>query len=152
MSFAAELQKACDRAKDRAVETVRLTALGVHAGMARRAPVSDEEGHPGGRLKSNFQVGIGSINTATNAPAGSDPAPAAAAALATWRPGQTIWVTNSLPYARVAEFGLYGKPPGSANGPKTVGGYSSQAVGGFVRLTAQDFAQSFRRAARAAKK
>ena len=78
--------------------------------------------------------------------------PAAAAALATWRPGQTIWVTNSLPYARVAEFGLYGKPPGSANGPKTVGGYSSQAVGGFVRLTAQDFAQSFRRAARAAKK
>ena len=104
MSFAAELQKACDRAKDRAVETVRLTALGVHAGMARRAPVDT------GRLKSNFQVGIGSINTATNAPAGSDPAPAAAAALATWRPGQTIWVTNSLPYARVAEFGLYGKP------------------------------------------
>ena len=146
MSFAAELQKACDRAKDRAVETVRLTALGVHAGMARRAPVET------GRLKSNFQVGIGSLNTKTDSPAGSDPAPAAAAALATWRPGQTIWVTNSLPYARVAEFGLYGKPPGSANGPKTVGGYSSQAVGGFVRLTAQDFEQSFRRAARAAKK
>ena len=155
MSFAAELQKACDRAKDRAVETVRLTALGVHAGMARRAPVGvypAGSGKSGGRLKSNFQVGIGSINTATNAPAGSDPAPAAAAALATWRPGQTIWVTNSLPYARVAEFGLYGKPPGSANGPKTRGGYSREAQGGFVRLTAQDFAQSFRRAARAAKK
>ena len=71
MSFAAELQKACDRAKDRAVETVRLTALGVHAGMARRAPVDT------GRLKSNFQVGIGSINTKTDSPAGSDPAPAA---------------------------------------------------------------------------
>lgn len=145
MSFAAELQKACDRAKDRAVETVRLTALGVHAGMARRAPVDT------GRLKSNFQVGIGSINTKTDSPAGSDPAPAAAAALATWRPGQTIWLTNSLPYARVAEFGLYGNPPGSANGPKTSGGYSSQAVGGFVRLTVQDFEQVFRKAARSLK-
>jgi len=56
-----------------------------------------------------------------------------------------------MPYARVAEFGLYGNPPGSANGPKTSGGYSSQAVGGFVRLTVQDFEQVFRKAARSLK-
>lgn len=145
MSFAADLQAVLDRAKDKAVDVVRKTAYDLDKGMVDRAPVDT------GRLKSNFQIGIGTINTATGAAPGSDPLPAAAAALATWKPGQTIWLTNSMPYARVAEFGLYGNPPGSANGPKTSGGYSSQAVGGFVRLTVQDFEQVFRKAARSLK-
>lgn len=145
MSFADDLQKAVDRAKGKAFEVVRGTALGLHAGMVQRAPVAT------GRLKANFQVGIGAPNAATGEAPGSDPVSRGQPAIAAWKPGQTIWLTNSLPYARVAEFGLYGKPPGSANGPKTSGGFSSQAVGGFVRLTVQDFEQTFRKAARAAK-
>lgn len=105
MSFAADLQAVLDRAKDKAVDVVRKTAYDLDKGMVDRAPVDT------GRLKSNFQIGIGTINKATDASPGSDPLPAAAAALATWKPGQTIWLTNSMPYARVAEFGLYGNPP-----------------------------------------
>jgi len=154
VSFAADLQAVLDRANGKAVDVVRKTAYDLDKGMVDRAPVGvypAGSGKSGGRLKSNFQVGIGTINKATDAAPGSDPLPAAAAALATWKPGQTIWLTNSMPYARVAEFGLYGNPPGSANGPKTSGGYSSQAVGGFVRLTVQDFEQVFRKAARSLK-
>ena len=43
MSFADDLQKACDRAKDKARDlVVRGTALGLHAGMVQRAPVATE--------------------------------------------------------------------------------------------------------------
>ena len=145
MSFAAELQKACDRAKGRAADVVRATAVGLQSGMVQRCPVDS------GRLRANFQIGIGAINPRTTSSEGSDPVGRAQSAMASWRIGQTIWLTNSLPYAHVAEYGLYGKPPGSANGPKTRGGYSTQAPGGFVRLTVQDFEQTFRRAAKAAK-
>lgn len=43
--------------------------------------------------------------------------------------------TNNLPYAEVIEFGLY---PG--DGPKTTGGFSTQAPQGVVRVTARRFA------------
>lgn len=145
MSFTDELQKACDRAKGRAADVIRATAVGLQSGMVMRAPVDT------GRLRANFQIGIGSINTQTTSSPGSDPVGRAQSVMGTWRIGKTIWLTNSLPYAHVAEYGLYGKPPGSANGPKTRGGYSTQAPGGFVRLTVQDFEQTFRRAAKAAK-
>ena len=38
-------------------------------------------------------------------------------------------------YSGVLDKGLYGKPPGSANGPKTVRGYSKQAPKGMVEPT-----------------
>jgi hypothetical protein len=44
-----------------------------------------------------------------------------------------IWITSSLPYIHVLEFGLYPNPPKS--GIKTVGGFSRQAPNGMVRVT-----------------
>jgi hypothetical protein len=44
----------------------------------------------------------------------------------------------------VLEFGEYGKPPGSASGPKTIGGYSKQAPNGMVRLTVQEYGVKLR--------
>ena len=73
MSFAADLQAVLDRAKGKAVDVVRKTAYDLDKGMVDRAPVDT------GRLKSNFQVGIGTINKATDAAPGSDPLPAAGA-------------------------------------------------------------------------
>ena len=93
-------------------------------------------------MRSNIVCGIGSINKRNTIPAGTDPQPGIESALARWKIGDPIYITNSVPYAIVVEYGLYGKPPGSANGPKTIAGYSSQAVGGFVRLTAQNIVQS----------
>jgi hypothetical protein len=145
MSFSSDLQAIVDRAKERATNVVRAVAVDLVAGMQSEAPVDT------GRLRANFQVGFGSINRLTNSAPGTDSATRAKQALAAWVPGQTIYLTNSLPYARVAEYGLYGKPPGSANGPKTVGGFPRQAQGGFVRITFQNVGQSLQKAVRAQK-
>lgn len=47
--------------------------------------------------------------------------------------GLTVWITNALPYIQVLEFGLY---PG--DGPRTAGGYSTQAPAGMLRLTVDE--------------
>lgn len=140
MGFGEDLRKACERTKGRVSDVVRKTAIELQSGMVNRAPVDT------GRLRANFQCGLGAIDKTDGAVPGSDAVERSRGELASWRPGQAIFLTNSLPYAHIAEYGLYGKPPGSANGPKTTAGYSSQAVGGFVRLTVQDFSESLRRA------
>jgi hypothetical protein len=134
VSFAADLRAVTDNAKKRMGDVVKKTALDMQSAMVLRAPVGET-----GRLRANFQCGIGRINVSTDRAGGSNPLPDTQSTLSRWSPGQTIYLTNSIRYAVVAEYGLYGKPPGSANGPKTIAGYSSQAVGGFVRLTVQDF-------------
>lgn len=51
-------------------------------------------------------------------------------------------------YSGVIDKGLYGKPPGSANGPKTRKGYSTQAPKGIVDPTleyAEELADAFLR-------
>ncbi len=46
----------------------------------------------------------------------------------------TVYMTNSLPYAPVAEYGEWKDKNGNpANGPHTIGGYSIQAPAGMVR-------------------
>lgn len=126
-----------ERINGRTDLVVRGLAVRLVDGMKERAPQDT------GVLRANFQVGLDEINTDTSSPAGSDPVARATSSLENWRPGQTIYMTNSMPYAVVVEYGLYGKPPGSANGPKTVGGFSKQSVGGFARLTAQNVQQEF---------
>lgn len=144
MGFGADLRAVCERAKGRIDEVVRATAVGLYDGMQNRAPVDT------GRLRANFVVGLGSQNASTTLDTNAEAARAKAqGALAAWKRGEPIYITNSLPYAVVAEYGLYGKPPGSANGPKTVNGFPKQAVGGFVRLTVQDFQKTLRKAASA---
>lgn len=64
--------------------------------------------------------------------------------------GQSVYVTNNMPYLPMIEYGLYGKPPGSANGPKTKNGFSIQAEAGFIRLTYDIFLRSINRTAKAA--
>lgn len=135
MSFGEDLKRIVERTKAKTSEVVRKSAIDMQSSMASMAPVDT------GRLRANFQCGLGAIDKSTSDAPGSDAVARTRGALAEWKPGQTIYLTNSLPYAHVAEYGLYGKPPGSANGPKTVNGFSSQAVGGFVRLTVQRFEQ-----------
>lgn len=47
--------------------------------------------------------------------------------------GQTFYMANNLPYARVVEYGLYPNPPKNPTG-KTVNGFSKQAPAGMVRI------------------
>ena len=59
--------------------------------------------------------------------------------------GGVFWLTNSLPYALVLEYGLYPNPPKRYTG-KTKNGYSKQAPHGMVRIAARNFAENVDRA------
>lgn len=98
---------------------VRKTALELQSSMVRMSPVDT------GRFKSNWQAGTGTANTDTSAAAGSDAKGRTATVLQGWKPGQTIFLTNSLPYARRLEFG-----------------WSKQAPAGMVRLTVQNYSRA----------
>lgn len=120
--FAALLQKAGDKAE----MVVRKTALELQSSMIEMSPVDT------GRFKANWQCGVGVVNTATDS--GEDKTGAGAigrtqAALGSWKVGQTITLSNSLPYARRLEYG-----------------WSKQAPGGMVRLTVQNYSRALAKA------
>ena len=52
-----------------------------------------------------------------------------------------VFFTNNLPYIETLEYGGY---PNPSNGKKTVGGFSDQAVGGWVRKTLRAMAKKIR--------
>lgn len=42
------------------------------------------------------------------------------------KPGNNFKIEQDTAYSKVIDKGLYGKPPGTANGPRTTNGYSTQ--------------------------
>lgn len=129
MGFAADLARLCEAAGDKVELVVRKAALDLGGQLLDRSPVDT------GRFKNNWATSVNSMSTATGA--GADASAAAArtmlqAQVAEWKPGQTIWITNSLPYAYRLEYD----------------GWSKQAPGGMVRLAVQDYAQAVAKAAR----
>lgn len=128
MSFADDLAKYCQAAGDKIDLVVRKSALELQASMIAKSPVDT------GRFKSNWQCGLGGMNPDTTAAAGSDALGRTVVVLQGYKPGQTIWLTNNLPYAKRLE-----------------NGWSQQAPSGMVRLTVQDFKYAVKRAADAMK-
>ena len=104
---------------------VRKVCSDIEAGVVKRTPVDT------GRLRANWIASVGNAYEGQVQGTGN---PNNEQAIRN-APGNVWYLTNNLPYAAVAEFGLYGKPPGSANGPKTKAGYSTQAPAGMVRIT-----------------
>ena len=137
------------RVSDRSDLVVQKVGMRLGQSLVLKSPVDT------GRFRGNWQYGAGKINTDTNGRedrSGSSSMGRIVEGLNSWRTGEMVYITNSLPYARVIEYGLFGKPPGSANGPKTVGGYSRQAPAGMVRLTVTEFKTMFRESVGEAKK
>lgn len=131
MGFAADLKRLCDAAGDKAELVVRKAALDLGGQMVDRSPVDT------GRFKSNWMTGIGAMDSSTTTaadPSGQPSRTKLQAQVAGWKPGQTIWITSSLPYAYRLEHG-----------------YSKQAPGGMVRLAVQNYAQAVAKAAREVK-
>lgn len=107
------------KAGAKAEAVVRQSAVALQSGMVDKSPVDT------GRFKGNWNCGIGSVILSTNAandPSGSGAIARTLAAVQGWKAGQTIFLTNNLPYARRLEFG-----------------WSQQAPSGMVRLTIMDF-------------
>lgn len=129
MGFAADLARLCEAAGDKAELVVRKAALDLGGQLLDRSPVDT------GRFKNKWATSVNGMSTATGA--GADASAAAArtmlqAQVAEWKPGKTIWITNSLPYAYRLEYD----------------GWSKQAPGGMVRLAVQNYAQAVAKAAR----
>jgi hypothetical protein len=76
--------------------------------LAKEYPFAAGRGYVGGALRMNWQLTIGappvSIVPGVD-PTGDEAKAAAAAALATFTAGPTIYITNHLPYARRVEYG-----------------------------------------------
>lgn len=124
--FKADFAKLLKAAGDKAELVVRRTALELQTRMVGMSPVDS------GRFKGNWQSSVGGINTDTSAPAdtaGSGAIGRTKAVLEGWKPGQTITLTNSMPYARRLEYG-----------------WSKQAPGGMVRVTVLEYSQALTKA------
>jgi hypothetical protein len=91
-------------------------------------------GYVGGQFRANWQCGVGAVNMTIIDPPGSDAKGRTKVALETWKPGQTIWLTNALPYAKKLE-----------------DGYSKQAPFGMVKLTVNEVGEHLKTAARSIK-
>lgn len=117
--FKSNFAKLLAKAGAKADMVVKRTALELQSMMIEGAPVDT------GRFKGNFQAGVGAVNADISAAAGSDAKGRTAAVLQGWKAGQTIFLTNSLPYARRLE-----------------NGWSQQAPSGFVRLSVQNYSRA----------
>lgn len=137
MGFSAEVNAWALKTKGGLNTNLKKVLIDMSASIVAMSPVDT------GRFRANWQYGFGV------APAGKIDATDVggaqgsntAATLAEDILKQTNYagvhfIVNNLDYAQVLEFGLYPDPPKHGTG-KTVGGYSKQAPGGMVRITAQ---------------
>ncbi len=137
MTFSADLSAYIKRTNRRASEVQRAVSLQLFGAVMTRMPVDT------GRLRGNTNVEIGRADGSTSGSRTEQQALSAGRAkIAGFDPGDVLFITNAMPYMRKIEYGGYG------NGPKTVNGYSRQSPQGVFRITAEEFAQAVRRAAR----
>lgn len=98
-----------------------------------------------GRFRTNWNVSQGAVNTATTESTDQSRADREIEKVWTLPIGGVMYMANSLPYARVLEYGGYPNPPKNPTG-KTVGGFSKQTPQGMVRITALEFTQAVQKA------
>lgn len=128
MSFSSDFKKFIGKSKTRAKEISVASAFQIQNGMQLKSPVDS------GALRQSIQISVGDTTVDKG--------------IVSFDLGDKIFITTNLPYAAVVEYGLFGNPPGSANGPKTINGFSSQAPAGFRGLTVQEFKDYVRKAVR----
>jgi hypothetical protein len=101
VSFALDISKVCQKFGIDAHVAARKIILDIQKDVMLATPVDT------GLLRSNFFVGISAppSATTTTSDSGNGARAAAAAALAAFQWGQTVYLTNNLPYANLIEFG-----------------------------------------------
>lgn len=115
------------------LETVaRKSTLDVFKAVVLKSPVDT------GRFRANWNVSQGAPDTTVTDSTDKGRAQAEVGKVTALPVGGVTYLSNSLPYAQVLEYGLYPNPPKNPTG-KTVGGYSTQAPQGMVRLSALEY-------------
>ena len=103
-----QLRKIAERNKQKLGEVVKETVRDLGNQMIDNSPVKS------GQFKNNWKGSVGAIDTDASAEADTSGAVSKAsieAALENWKPGETVFVSNSLPYARRIETGWSGAAP-----------------------------------------
>lgn len=119
MGFADEVAAFSDKTKAKLETAVRKIALDAFSNVILMSPVDT------GRFRGNWQVAIGSMPSGTveiDDRDGTVTIGKVQAETLNLQAGQVIYLVNNLPYAQRLEYG-----------------WSQQAPGGMVRLTAQRF-------------
>jgi len=115
------------------LETVaRKVTFDLYSSVVYMSPVDT------GRFRANWNVSVNSVDTATSQSTDKNRANTEVAKVLELPVGGVYFLSNSLPYAQVLEYGLYPNPPKHPTG-KTVNGYSRQAPAGFVRVSVVRF-------------
>lgn len=129
--FKLDISAFVEKAKDRAELVARKVALDMFSKIVLKSPVDT------GRFRGNWQVSVGApamgtLNTTDKS--GGTAIGRITGAATTLGLGQTIYLTNNLPYAVRLEYG-----------------HSKQAPAGMVRTTIDEFEAAVAKAAAAAK-
>ena len=137
--FKLDISKFIAKAGANAEALVRKVSLDLMKEVDLRSPVDE------GRFRGNNNLAVRAPDTKTSYPddkSGAEALGRAQARLAEYKLGDTVYITNSLPYARVIEFGEY---PG--DGPKTSNGFSTQSPQGVYGVSALSFQKFVKREA-----
>lgn len=136
--FKIDLNKILEKAGENASAIARKIALETYTKVVMKSPVDT------GRLRGNWNIGINMTDvteypadpSTLNSPPNSLSLVRATSALNNFKLGDTIFISNNLPYVYPLEYGLMGE------GSKTIGGFSRQAPQGFVRITYKEISSS----------
>lgn len=134
MTFSKDLEQFTLRAGEATERTSRGTTLALWRAVILDSPVDK------GRFRNNWFASSGAPSNKTTEVLDKSGASAVSRAVevVTQSPNWTNqWLSNNLPYGEVLEFGLYPSP--SKTGTKTSGGFSTQAIGGMVRVNVARF-------------
>lgn len=124
-TFGGDFELFAEDFMDASEESIRATAIYTWSAIIESSPVDE------GRFRANwFATGKKASTKVTNKTDYSGVAAKANAqqVVMSNKDWSIFQLTNNLPYAQVIEYGLY------KDGPNTTDGYSSQAVGGVVRV------------------
>lgn len=116
-------------------QVARATILELSTSIILKTPVDT------GRLRGNWQATIGFQAAGDTVSVGAQAAIADVKTALVTAIGSRFYLTNNLPYAAVAEFGLWGTGDGATN-KTTRDGYSVQAPYGMVRVSVASYQQN----------
>jgi hypothetical protein len=139
--FKVQLAELLQKAGVKTEQAVRNIAIGIEKSIIEKSPFGDPstwaspapKGYVGGRFRANWNVSLDALDTSTSEqvdPTGQISIDAGVAAMSDFSAGQTVYITNSLPYAGVLEYGRASGAPGS-----------QQAPNGMVRITVLEVKQ-----------
>lgn len=139
MSFAAQISAFGVKTKEQMDFFVFTICTDIANGVVLKTPVDS------GRARANWfpSLDAPAVGTTAREDKAGTSALSEARQIAKLASGRVFYLTNNLPYIRHLEYGLYGIPPGSANGPKTISGYSKQAPAGMVRITVNEVVRAY---------